>query len=83
MNKRLKIILWIIAIALISVPISLFVTFLLIPLWAWVEAKTEIESIGHSGPAEWCFVLVYAFFIFVSLAAYWRRYGMRQIEDKT
>ena len=43
-------------VALLSVPI----TFLLRPLWSWVEAATGIESIGHSAPAEWCFLLVLA-----------------------
>jgi predicted PurR-regulated permease PerM len=35
-------------------------TFLLWPLWSWVEAFTGFESMGHSGPAPWCFVLVTA-----------------------
>jgi hypothetical protein len=49
---------------LISAPLSVVVTFLLTPFWRWLEATRGIESIGHSGPAEWCYVAV-----FVVLAA--------------
>jgi hypothetical protein len=33
------------------------------PLWSWIEASFGIESIGHSGPADWCFVAVYALLV--------------------
>lgn len=42
-----------------AAPIAAIATFLLVPLWRWIEAATGIESIGHSGPANWCFVAVY------------------------
>lgn len=35
-------------------------TFLLWPLWSWVEAFSGVESLGHSGPATWCFVVTTA-----------------------
>jgi len=35
-------------------------TFMLWPLWSWVEAFTGFESMGHSGPALWCFALTTA-----------------------
>jgi len=40
-------------------PIAFIVTILLSPLWSWIEATYGIESIGHSGPSDWCFYLVY------------------------
>lgn len=43
----------------LALPIAAILTFLLGPLWEWCEARWGIESIGHSGPAEWCFVAVY------------------------
>ena len=46
-------------IALISIPVALLVTLLLIPFWSWLEATTGYESLGHSGPAGWCFLAVY------------------------
>ena len=47
------------ALCLVALPLAAIVTFLLIPLWRWLEATTGVESIGHSGPANWCFVAVY------------------------
>ena len=40
---------------LVSVPMSVLLTLLLMPLWRWLEERFGIESVGHSGPAEWCF----------------------------
>jgi len=37
--------------------LGLGLTFLLWPLWSWIEAVTGVESIGHSGPATWCYVV--------------------------
>lgn len=57
------------AILLISAPIAIVATIGLIPLWSRIESTFQIESIGHSGPAEWCYLLSYiiiltcAFFI--------------------
>jgi hypothetical protein len=48
-------------------------TFVLWPLWSWVEAVFGIESLGHSGPATWCFVLVTALLWLPWLAWRWRR----------
>ena len=46
--------------ALALLPVSVVVTFLLVPVWRRLEATTGIESLGHSGPSDWCFWLVYA-----------------------
>lgn len=40
-----------------SVPLGMFVAILLFPFWGWLEERTGIESVGHSGPAEWCFLV--------------------------
>ena len=34
-------------------------TLLLFPFWSWLEAVSGIESAGHSGPAGWCYLLVF------------------------
>ncbi len=60
--------------AVLAVPAAIFVTFLLTPLWRAVEARYGIESLGHSGPATWCFVLVYAAMIAVNAVLFWRRW---------
>jgi hypothetical protein len=43
-------------ILLLSVPAGIILTIALIPFWRWLEETTGIESVGHSGPAEWCFL---------------------------
>lgn len=44
----------------VSLPIAILTTILLLPFWSWIEKTTGIESIGHAGPAVWCFVVIYA-----------------------
>jgi predicted PurR-regulated permease PerM len=44
---------------LLEIPIAGVIAITLRPLWSWIEATTGIESIGHSGPATWCFLLTY------------------------
>ena len=46
-----------------SMPAALVVTFLAMPLWIGVESRLGIEAVGHSGPATWCFLVVYALFL--------------------
>lgn len=65
MKRPVYFILSITAIILISVPLSIFITLLLFSFWSWLESSTGIESLGHSGPAEWCFVVT--FLILVSI----------------
>ena len=56
---------------IVSLPIAFFTTILLIPLWSWIEAKYGIESIGHSGPAGWCYATVYTTFVLLSAGFLW------------
>ena len=48
-----------VAIVVLSFPVSALVTLLLVPLWRWIEESYGLESIGHSGPAEWCYVATF------------------------
>ncbi|WP_031432813.1 hypothetical protein [Methylomarinum vadi] len=41
-------------------PLAFILTLVLEPFWQWIERNHAIEAVGHSGPAEWCFLLVYA-----------------------
>ena len=58
-----------VAIGIVSVllgfPIGFFGAVFTSPVWGWFERATGIESLGHSGPADWVFLLV----IFVCSAA--------------
>ena len=44
------------AIVLLALPPAVATTVVLMPLWSRIEAFTGIESVGHSGPATWCYV---------------------------
>jgi hypothetical protein len=68
--KALKHGLAIAGIVVCTLPAAFIVTFLLSPLWSWVEAKYGIESIGHSGPSDWCFELVWFLLLSPALGAY-------------
>jgi hypothetical protein len=54
-----RVLLFVLATVLIAAPLSILATFLLVPFWSWLEATTGIESIGHSGPAGWCYVAIF------------------------
>jgi hypothetical protein len=58
------------AIAAVCLPAAFILTFLLLPLWSWIEATYKIESVGHSGPADWCYWAVYALLAAASLGVY-------------
>ncbi len=59
MARPVRIFLGLLAIILISAPLSIVATILLFPFWSWLEAASGIESVGHSGPAEWCYMVVF------------------------
>ena len=56
-----------VAIVLIGVPITFAATIALLPLWSMIERRYGIESVGHSGPSDWCFWVVFG--VYLSLAA--------------
>ena len=55
MTRVLKMII----VLLLAVPIALALVIFTVPFWRWIEASTGLESIGHSGPAAWCYIFVY------------------------
>ena len=75
--SRLRWFLVAIACAIIAAPIAFIVTLVLMPLWSWIESATGVESVGHSGPASWCFWVVYAG-ITAGLAYMLRRSAIKQ-----
>ena len=59
MPRYLRLALITLAVLVACLPLAFIVTILLSPLWSWIEATYGIESIGHSGPSDWCFYVVY------------------------
>jgi hypothetical protein len=56
----------IVAIVLIGVPVTFAATIALLPLWSMIERRYGIESVGHSGPSDWCFWAVFGVYLFVA-----------------
>ncbi|HKY21807.1 MAG TPA: hypothetical protein VJM31_11385 [Vicinamibacterales bacterium] len=72
MNRSRRLALRAFVVFMIAAPLSLVMTIVLLPLWSWIESSTGIESVGHSGPAEWCFVAVFLMLASVALAVFTR-----------
>lgn len=67
-----------IGLAVILVPVAIAATFAAIPLWSWIETTYEIESIGHSGPAGWCYTATYILSLVGAAAVSRLRMGRRR-----
>ena len=61
---------WIVAILAACLPAAFIATILLSPLWSWIEATYGIESIGHSGPSDWCFELIFGLLVAACILVY-------------
>ncbi len=70
MAQRLRDVAIAIAICIFSVLPAIFVTIALLPVWSWLEETFAIEAVGHSGPAEWCYLTCYSI-ILASATLFW------------
>jgi hypothetical protein len=67
------------ALLVLCVPLAAGLTIALLPVWSWLEARFGIESVGHSGPADWCYGVVYAgCVIVIASGPLWSRRRARQ-----
>jgi hypothetical protein len=48
------------SILLLCLPVAVLLTLMLLPVWPRIGAVLGVTAVGPSGPAAWCFVLVYA-----------------------
>ena len=62
----------VLAVLVLSIPTAVFGTFALGDLWAWVETRYGIESVGHAMYAGWCFGATYAAVALVGLVLFAR-----------
>ena len=72
-RARIKILVIALTLIMVCIPLAIIITILSNPLFLWIENTFSIESVGHSGPAEWCYVTVYLILISVS-ALIWLKY---------
>ena len=83
MKQRGRIILLCVAACVVSLPVSLVSTLILFPLWSWVEATFGIESVGHSGPAEWCYWLTFAVVSAVAVTTLLLRHRSKRVAKES
>ena len=57
-----------VTVSVLGVPVTFFLTIALLPLWGAIERRLGIESVGHSGPAGWCFWTVFLLYLGGALA---------------
>jgi hypothetical protein len=72
MRTRLKGIGVALFICLLALPLAAIATLSIFPAWRWFEMATGIESVGHSGPAEWCYLVVYLLLVVLATCV-WRK----------
>jgi hypothetical protein len=48
--------------AVLALPVAMFVTLAAFPFWSWLERTTGIESMGREGPATWCHLATWGLF---------------------
>ncbi len=82
MTRWIKFPITVAVIAFLAMPAAFIATLLLYPLWSWIEATFGIESVGHSGPADWCFLVVYGTLLAAALLLLWRSWRGRAADSK-
>ena len=68
MKKTMRTILLSVIALVVTAPLSIIITVVLFPFWSWLESSSGIESVGHSGPADWCYLFVFVVLLTVLAA---------------
>jgi hypothetical protein len=68
-RRSVRILMLSLALMLLCAPLAAVLTIALFPVWSWLEARFAVESVGHSGPADWCYGVVYAGCVIVIASA--------------
>ena len=76
---RLKGTLVAILLLVICFPIAVVLTIATSPLWSWVESQFRIETYGHSGPAEWCYLATYIGLV-ILVTVIWSKVRAKRVE---
>ncbi|HEX6906950.1 MAG TPA: hypothetical protein VF154_10105 [Terriglobales bacterium] len=59
-NRILKHSAIVVAAVVLGFPMGFMAAVISAPFWGWFESTTGIESLGHSGPDDWVFYLMFA-----------------------
>jgi hypothetical protein len=53
--------------------LSIVTAILTARFWGWFEERTGIESLGHSGPADWIYLFLWVLYTIVLFCFFCRR----------
>jgi hypothetical protein len=67
----MKYIIAFVVVLVVALPLSAVLTWMLSGFWDWFERHSGVESIGHSGPAEWCYWAVFSVVVLFVSAGTW------------
>jgi hypothetical protein len=79
MGQRFRLFLTVMGVVVIAAPLSIVITILLFPFWSWLEASTGVESVGHSGPAVWCYATVFLILATISAVVVFIRHRVTEL----
>ena len=71
-----------IAILLACFPAAAVLTILTSPMWSGFEDLTSLEAYGHSGPAEWCYLVMYGLLVGIATVV-WQKVGRARKAKQT
>jgi len=71
-RERLKGVAIALFVLLMCLPVAVAGTILTSPFWRWFETQSGIEAYGHSGPAEWCYLVTYGVLVTIATFIWWR-----------
>ena len=58
-RKRLVAAFIVLGLCIALIPFAAVATIALMRFWSWLEKAIVMETVGHSGPAEWCYLFTY------------------------
>lgn len=78
MKRQVRSFLAVITILVLCLPTGFIITVVLYPFWLWIENTFDLESVGHSGPSDWCFWVVYLICVTLALVCF-LQFGTQKI----
>jgi hypothetical protein len=78
---RIKLLVKALSLTIVCIPFAIIITVFSNPFWLWFEKTFSVESTGHSGPAEWCYIAVYLLLI-VTSGLIWLKISKRKTITK-
>ena len=74
-----------IVILILCFPLAILTTIMTSSFWLWFEHTFGIEAYGHSGPAQWCYLVSYGVVVAIStyIWSWIRKHADKEITPPT